>query len=71
MFEQVVGELDEILTHFEAGNLEELFADIFLHSKSEGEMKIKMDNLSSMIQWAQTMGKEEWKHGKQANPSIS
>jgi SNF2 family DNA or RNA helicase len=71
LFEQVVGELDEILTHFEAGNLEELFADIFLHSKSEGEMKIKMDNLSSMIQWAQTMGKEEWKHGKQANPSIS
>ena len=53
LFEKVIGELDDILTKLEFGNIEDHIVDIFNHSSSEGEMKIKMDNLTSMIQFAQ------------------
>jgi len=49
LFEKVVGELDEILTKLDIGQLEEYLEDIIGSSRSEGEMKIKMENLSSMI----------------------
>ncbi|WP_153123530.1 DEAD/DEAH box helicase [Peribacillus tepidiphilus] len=55
LFERVVGELDEILTRLDIGNLEEYLIDVVGLSKSEGEMKIKMENLSSIIQLAQEM----------------
>ncbi|WP_071395733.1 DEAD/DEAH box helicase [Bacillus tuaregi] len=55
LFEKVIGELDDILTKLEFGNVEEHLIDIFNYSASEGEMKIKMDNLTSMIQFAQEM----------------
>ncbi|WP_394232930.1 DEAD/DEAH box helicase [Niallia oryzisoli] len=55
LFEKVIGELDDILTKLEFGNVEEHLIDIFNYSSSEGEMKIKMDNLTSMIQFAQEM----------------
>ncbi|MBB6444899.1 DEAD/DEAH box helicase [Bacillus benzoevorans] len=55
LFEKVIGELDDILTKLEFGNIEDHLIDIFNHSSSEGEMKIKMDNLTSMIQFAQEM----------------
>ncbi|KAA9026272.1 DEAD/DEAH box helicase [Niallia endozanthoxylica] len=55
LFEKVIGELDDILTKLEFGNVEEHLVDIFNYSSSEGEMKIKMDNLTSMIQFAQEM----------------
>ncbi|MFC4320691.1 DEAD/DEAH box helicase [Litchfieldia salsa] len=53
LFERVVGQLDDILTRLDIGNLEEHVQDILLHSKSEGEMKIKMDNLTSIINYAE------------------
>jgi SNF2 family DNA or RNA helicase len=55
LFERVVGELDDILTRLDIGNLEEYLIDVVGHSKSEGEMKIKMENLSSIIELAQEM----------------
>ncbi|MCJ7839322.1 SNF2-related protein [Lederbergia sp. NSJ-179] len=58
LFERIVGELDEILTRFDHLNMEEYVKDIFQKSRSEGEMKIKMENLSSLIQFADSMEKE-------------
>ncbi|WP_338451653.1 SNF2-related protein [Niallia oryzisoli] len=55
LFEKVIGELDDILSRLEFGNVEDHLIDIFNYSSSEGEMKIKMDNLTSMIQFAQEM----------------
>ena len=55
LFEKVIGELDDILTKLEFGNIEDHLLDIFNYSSSEGEMKIKMDNLTWMIQFAQEM----------------
>lgn len=61
LFEKVIGELDDILTRLEFGNIEEHLLDIFNGSSSEGEMKIKMDNLTAMIDFAQKMkGGEEY-----------
>ncbi|WP_040208043.1 DEAD/DEAH box helicase [Neobacillus jeddahensis] len=57
LFEKVIGELDDILTKLEFGNIEDHLLDIFGQSSSEGEMRIKMENLSSMIEFAQDMKK--------------
>ncbi|MCH6266642.1 MULTISPECIES: DEAD/DEAH box helicase [Neobacillus] len=59
LFERVIGELDDILTKLEFGNIEDHIMDIFGDSCSEGEMRIKMENLSSMIEFAQNMKKGE------------
>ncbi|MBS4215678.1 MULTISPECIES: DEAD/DEAH box helicase [Neobacillus] len=59
LFEKVIGELDDILTKLEFGNIEDHIMDIFGDSCSEGEMRIKMENLSSMIEFAQNMKKGE------------
>lgn len=73
LFERVIGELDDILTRLEFGKLENHLKDIFQDSKSEGEMKIKMENLTEMIQFAETMKKreEESMHAAGGNSSIS
>ncbi|MEW8969811.1 SNF2-related protein [Mesobacillus jeotgali] len=60
LFEKVIGELDDILTKLEFGNIEDHLTDIFGKSASEGEIRIKMENLTSMIQFA-----EEMKEGTQ------
>ncbi|MBS8264871.1 ATP-dependent helicase [Mesobacillus boroniphilus] len=60
LFEKVIGELDDILTKLEFGNIEDHLTDIFGRSTSEGEIRIKMENLTSMIQFA-----EEMKEGNQ------
>jgi SNF2 family DNA or RNA helicase len=60
LFEKVIGELDDILTKLEFGNIEDHLTDIFGKSASEGEIRIKMENLTSMIQFA-----EEMKEGSQ------
>ena len=52
LFEKVIGELDDILTKLEFGNIEDHLIDIFGQSCSEGEMRIKMENLTSMIDLA-------------------
>jgi SNF2 family DNA or RNA helicase len=55
LFEGVIGELDDILTKLEFGNIEDHLIDIFGQSVSEGEMRVKMDNLTSMIDFAKSM----------------
>lgn len=57
LFERVIGELDDILTKLEFGNIEDHLIDIFSGSSSEGEMRIKMENLSSMIEFAENLRK--------------
>ncbi|MCP8967088.1 DEAD/DEAH box helicase [Ectobacillus ponti] len=52
LFERVVGELDDILTRIDMKNIEDHIQDIFLHSKTEGEIRIKMENLTSVIEFA-------------------
>lgn len=59
LFEKVIGDLDDILTKLEFGNVEDHLMDIFNYSSSEGEMKIKMDNLTSIIQFAEEMRGED------------
>ncbi|MEH7124506.1 SNF2-related protein [Bacillus sp. JJ1773] len=59
LFEKVIGDLDDILTKLDFGNIEDHLIDIFGKSASEGEMRIKMDNLSSMIQFAEEMREGE------------
>ncbi|MBM7693279.1 SNF2 family DNA or RNA helicase [Peribacillus deserti] len=59
LFERVVGELDDILTKLDIGKIEDYLIDVVGHSKTEGEMRIKMENLSSMISFAQDIKKGE------------
>lgn len=49
LFEQVVGELDEILARIHLKDLDHEVSRIFEESDSEGELRIKLDNLSSVI----------------------
>ncbi|WP_409251333.1 DEAD/DEAH box helicase [Bacillus sp. SCS-153A] len=70
LFEKVIGQLDDILTKLDFGKFEDHIDDIFTHSRSEGEMKIKMDNLAAMIQFAENM-KEEQENAANRNTSIS
>ncbi|MCZ0754646.1 DEAD/DEAH box helicase [Anoxybacillus sp. J5B_2022] len=51
LFERVVGELDDILTKMNMTDFEEYLHDIF-QSRNEREMKIKMENLTAMIDFA-------------------
>lgn len=71
LFEKVIGDLDDILTKLEFGNFEDYLIDIFGHSTSEGEMRIKMENLSSMIQLAEDLKKEDGQLAAAGNSSIS
>ncbi|HEU5140498.1 MAG TPA: C-terminal helicase domain-containing protein, partial [Bacillales bacterium] len=63
LFENVIGEIDEILTRLDLQNIENHIADIFEHSDTEGEVKVKMNNLSSLIEFSQDMRKEEKSDG--------
>src|SRR5690625_4643781 len=49
LFEQVIGELDDILTELDIEDIEEELLTIFSESTSKGETKIKLDNLTSII----------------------
>ncbi|UAC47224.1 DEAD/DEAH box helicase [Bacillus aquiflavi] len=66
LFERVVGELDDFLTKLDFGSFEEHLADIFNDSSSEGEMRIKMENLTSIIHFADEM-KESESHAATGN----
>ncbi len=52
LFERVIGELDEILTRINMQNIDAHIEEIFAESKSEGEIRIKMENLTSIIDFA-------------------
>ncbi|MBS4217168.1 DEAD/DEAH box helicase family protein [Bacillus sp. FJAT-49711] len=71
LFERVVGELDDILSRLEFQDFDEYLKDIFEQSKSEGEMKVKMSNLSSLIQFADTLRSEDAANATKGNSSIS
>jgi SNF2 family DNA or RNA helicase len=62
LFESVIGELDEILTKFDLKNIEQHIRDIFNESESAGEIKIKMDNLSSLINYGTSNSTKELDH---------
>ncbi|MEN8700957.1 DEAD/DEAH box helicase [Bacillus infantis] len=66
LFEKVIGELDDILAKLDFGSIEDHLTDIFGRSASEGEMRIKMENLNSMIQLAEEM-KEGGSHAAAGN----
>jgi SNF2 family DNA or RNA helicase len=70
LFEKVIGDLDDILTKLEFGNIEDHLIEIFGRSTSEGEMRIKMENLSSMIHFAEEI-KEGELRAATGNSSIS
>jgi len=70
LFEKVIGDLDDILTKLDFGNMDEYMDDIFTNSNSEGEMRIKMDNLTSMIEFAQNL-KDGDRYEAAGNSSIS
>ncbi|WP_058307467.1 DEAD/DEAH box helicase [Gracilibacillus massiliensis] len=50
LFENVIGQLDQILTDLNVQDLEKEVEQIFRESNSLGETKIKLDNLTSVIQ---------------------
>ncbi|CEG27839.1 DEAD/DEAH box helicase [Bacillus sp. B-jedd] len=58
LFEKVIGELDDILVKMELGNIDDHLTDIFGRSATEGEMRIKMENLASMIEFAKGTRRE-------------
>ncbi|MCU9600342.1 DEAD/DEAH box helicase [Pallidibacillus thermolactis] len=70
LFERVIGELDEILTKLEFGKLEDHLIDIFTTSETEGEMKIKMENLTAMIELAESI-KEDGNYATAGNSQLS
>ncbi|MRX72598.1 DEAD/DEAH box helicase [Bacillus lacus] len=59
LFEKVIGELDEILTKMEIQNIEEHIQDIFLHSRNEREMNIKLQNLTSIISYGEQLSENK------------
>lgn len=58
LFENVIGEIDEILTRLDMTNIEKTITDIFTSSQNEGEVKVKMNNLSSLLEFEQNAKKE-------------
>jgi SNF2 family DNA or RNA helicase len=67
LFEQVIGELDKILNHIDLQDVDQQVARIFEESESDGEIKIKLDNLSSVINFEQENTAEEDHHAASGN----
>lgn len=70
LFRRVIGELDEILARLEFGSMEDHMIDIFKRSASVGEMKVKLDNLASMVELAEMM-REENEHATAGDSKLS
>lgn len=49
LFENVIGELDDILARLDLKRLDKYVENIFEESESDGEIQIKLDNLTSVI----------------------
>ncbi|MFC0188292.1 DEAD/DEAH box helicase [Fictibacillus aquaticus] len=72
LFESVIGELDEILTKFEMKNIENYISDILASSESEGEIRLKMDNLASLINLEGGIQRKGWEeHAAARDSSLS
>ncbi|MDF2911397.1 MAG: ATP-dependent helicase [Sporolactobacillus laevolacticus] len=67
LFEQVIGELDKILAHIDLKDVDKQVQRIFEESESEGELKIKLDNLSSVINFEQNSLREDADHAASGN----
>lgn len=64
LFEQIIGDLDAILTELSIHDLEQEIEQIYAESASTGEAKIKLHNLSAIIQTAHgTTNQEEQQYG--------
>ncbi|WP_164218034.1 SNF2-related protein [Virgibacillus sp. YIM 98842] len=63
LFEQVIGQLDDILAELEIDDMEKEIQTIFDDSVSVGEARIKLDNLSSIIQHHYDGAKEHEQYG--------
>ncbi|GGM31672.1 helicase [Paraliobacillus quinghaiensis] len=63
LFQRVVGNLDAILSDLQLTNIETEVEKIFQESKTDGEIKIKIDNLSAVISNAQDYYEQEEQHG--------
>lgn len=59
LFENVVGELDEILERLDLKQLDQEISTILSESESEGEIRIKFDNLTSVINSERFKDEEE------------
>lgn len=59
LFEHVIGQLDAILAELEIKNLESEIYSIFSSSTTHGEAKIKLENLSSVIQYQTKYAQED------------
>ncbi|MBU9712230.1 DEAD/DEAH box helicase [Evansella tamaricis] len=49
LFEGIIGELDDILEKFSENQFEDHVSKIILDSESEGEIRVKLDNLTSIL----------------------
>ncbi|MFP7493651.1 SNF2-related protein [Terribacillus saccharophilus] len=49
LFERVIGNLDHILAELQVSDMEKEIKHIFADSRSEGEIKVKLDNLTAVI----------------------
>ena len=56
LFERVVGDLDQILAEINLKSLDDEIEQIIRQSQSDGEIKIKMDNLAEVINQTQIEG---------------
>ncbi len=56
LFENVIGDLDEILSRVGMKNIEQHIRDIFYESDTEGEIRVKMDNLTSLLTYPNDEG---------------
>lgn len=56
LFENVIGDLDEILSRVGMKNIEQHIRDIFYDSETDGEVRIKMDNLTSLLTYENNEG---------------
>lgn len=64
MFENVIGNLDDILSELHLTDMETEMNRIFSESSSQGEIKVKMNNLTSVIQNAHNrIDKEDESYG--------
>ncbi|SDN07376.1 DEAD/DEAH box helicase [Sediminibacillus halophilus] len=69
LFERVVGNLDDILAELDIKDVEQEIQTIFRESETEGEAKIKLDNLSSVISLRQDQlqEQEDWDGNRESS----
>jgi SNF2 family DNA or RNA helicase len=63
LFEQVIGNLDAILEELNISNMESEIESIYNESSTVGEVKIKLDNLTSIIKSSMEQSQEEQNYG--------